>query len=161
MTAGSKKVADSVTETVHIVRPNHLNGAGRLFGGILMQWIDEVAAIVAKRHCRRNVTTVSVDNLHFIRGAYPNDDIVMIGKLTYVGTTSMEVKVDTYVEDKKGERIHINQAYLTIVALDENDRPTKVPGLYLKTEEEKKEWERARERTQARRSRKEEIDVII
>lgn len=161
MTAGSKKVADSVAETVHIVRPNHLNGAGRLFGGILMQWIDEVAAIVAKRHCRRNVTTVSVDNLHFIRGAYPNDDIVMIGKLTYVGTTSMEIKVDTYVEDKKGERIHINQAYLTIVALDENDRPTKVPGLCLKTEEEKKEWERARERTQARRSRKEEKDVII
>lgn len=161
MSAASKKVADSVVETVHIVRPNHLNGAGRLFGGILMQWIDEVAAIVAKRHCRKNVTTVSVDNLHFIRGAYPNDDIVIIGKLTYTGTTSMEVKVDTYVEDKMGERIHINQAYLTIVALDENDRPTKVPELIRETDEEEKEWERAKERCLARRSRKEERDVII
>ena len=39
-----RKVSDSVVETVHIVRPNHLNNSGRLFGGILMQWIDEVGA---------------------------------------------------------------------------------------------------------------------
>ena len=50
----SKTVDDSRVETVHIVRPNHLNGANRLFGGILMQWIDEVAGIVAKRHCMGN-----------------------------------------------------------------------------------------------------------
>ena len=37
----AKTVAESCVETVHIVRPNHLNGANRLFGGILMQWIDE------------------------------------------------------------------------------------------------------------------------
>lgn len=156
MAEEKKRVAESVAETVHIVRPNHLNGAGRLFGGILMQWIDEVAAIVAKRHCRKNVTTVSVDNLHFIRGAYPNDDVVIIGKLTYVGTTSMEIKVDTYVEDKKWGRTHINQAYLTIVALDENDRPVRVPGLILETEEEKEAWESAKIRCQARHSRKTE-----
>ena len=49
MNIEAKRVADSMAETVHIVRPNHLNGANRLFGGILMQWIDEVAGIVAKR----------------------------------------------------------------------------------------------------------------
>ena len=42
-----RKVADSLVETVHMVRPNHLNAAGRLFGGILMQWLDEVAGLVA------------------------------------------------------------------------------------------------------------------
>ena len=62
-----RKVSDSIVETVHIVRPNHLNGAGRLFGGILMQWIDEVAALVAKRHTHKNVVTVSVDNLKFLK----------------------------------------------------------------------------------------------
>ena len=66
----SKKVADSVVETVHIVRPNHLNSAGRLFGGILMQWIDEVAGLVGKRHTHCNVITASVDNLRFLKGAY-------------------------------------------------------------------------------------------
>ncbi len=50
MSVESRKVSESIVETVHMVRPNHLNGAGRLFGGILMQWIDEVAALAAKRH---------------------------------------------------------------------------------------------------------------
>ena len=97
MTPAARTVDDSRVETVHIVRPNHLNGANRLFGGILMQWIDEVAGIVAKRHCMGNVTTASVDNLTFLHGAYQNDLVVIKGKLTWVGTSSMEVCVDTYV----------------------------------------------------------------
>lgn len=153
MTEG-RRVADSIVETVHIVRPNHLNNSGRLFGGILMQWIDEVAALVAKRHCRKNVTTVSVDNLHFIRGAYPKDDIVIRGKITHVGNTSMEVKVDTYVEDETGERTLINRAYLTEVALGHDDRPAKVPKLLIETEEEKQEWEKAEARRQMRKMQK-------
>lgn len=63
-----RRVADSRVETVHMVRPNHLNAAGRLFGGILMQWLDDVAGLVAKRHTRSNIITASVDNLRFIQG---------------------------------------------------------------------------------------------
>lgn len=154
MAVEEKRVADSVVETVHIVRPNHLNNSGRLFGGILMQWIDEVGALVAKRHCRKSVTTVFVDNLHFIRGAYPKDDVVIIGKITYAGNTSMEVKVETYVEDENGDRTLINRAYLTEVALDHNDKPTKVPRLILETEEEKLEWEAAKKRKEIRKLQK-------
>lgn len=69
----------------------------RLFGGMLMQWLDEVAGMVAKRHTRANVITASVDNLRFIHGAYKGEMVVIVGKVTYVGTTSMEVRVDTYV----------------------------------------------------------------
>ena len=65
MNVVSKTVDDSRVETVHIVRPNHLNGANRLFGGILMQWIDEVAGIVAVRHANAIVTTAALDNLQF------------------------------------------------------------------------------------------------
>ena len=80
-----RKVSDSMVETVHMVRPNHMNAAGRLFGGMLMQWLDEVAGLVAKRHTRSNVITASVDNLHFIHGAYQGEMVVIIGKVTYVG----------------------------------------------------------------------------
>ena len=104
-----KKVSDSMVETVHVVRPNHLNGANRLFGGILMQWIDEVAGIVAKRHAMMNVTTASVDNLRFMKGAYQNEMVVIVGKLTWVGTSSMEVSVDTYVETISGKRRAVQQ----------------------------------------------------
>ena len=71
-----------MVETVHIVRPNHLNAAGRLFGGVLMQWIDEVAGLVGKRHTHKNVITASVDDLRFLKGAYLKDVIVIIGKIT-------------------------------------------------------------------------------
>ena len=139
-----KKVSESV------VRPNHLNAAGRLFGGVLMQWIDEVAGVVGKRHAQRNVTTASVDNLNFLKGAYQRDLLVLQGKVTYVGKTSMEVKVDTYVEHIGGERDLMNRAYLTLVALDENDRPIEVNRLELVTEEEREEWKRAEFRRQLR-----------
>lgn len=154
MNIEAKKVEDSMVETVHVVRPNHLNGANRLFGGILMQWIDEVAGIVAKRHAMMNVTTASVDNLRFIKGAYQNEMVVIIGKLTYVGTTSMEVRVDTYVENKSGVRNRINSAYFVMVALDENDKPIPVPKLIVETEEEKTEWEAAEKRREMRSQRK-------
>lgn len=151
-----RTVGESRVETVHIVRPNHLNAAGRLFGGILMQWIDEVAGIVAMRHTRCNCTTASVDNLRFIRGAYQQDLLVIIGKVTYMGTTSMEVRVDTYIEDTEGMRRPINRAYFTMVALDENDKPCPVPKLLLESEEEKAEWEAAKKRRDMRKKRKEE-----
>ena len=154
MSAESRKVSESIVETVHIVRPNHLNAVGRLFGGILMQWIDEVAALAAKRHAHMNVTTASVDNLRFLRGAYQNDVIIIMGKVTYVGRTSMEVKVDTYIEDLEGRRSHINQAFFTMVALDEKDRPAPVPGLILETKEEKAGWEEALLRRQTREHRR-------
>ena len=88
-----KRVEDSMIEQVHKLRPTHMNGMGRLFGGQLMSWIDEVACLVGNRHSQANVITASVDNLRFIRGAYVNELIVMIAKMTYVGHTSMEVRV--------------------------------------------------------------------
>lgn len=152
----SRTVEESRVETVHLVRTNHLNGAGRLFGGVLMQWLDEVAGVVAKRHSRCNVTTASVDNLRFIQGACQRDLIVIIGKLTYVGRTSMEVRTDTYVESPDGMRRLINRAYFTMVALDEKGQPTEVPKLMLKTENERAEWEAGDKRRQMRIRRRQE-----
>ena len=152
----SRKVSESVSETVHMVRPNHLNAAGRLFGGILMQWMDELAGLVAKRHTRKNVITASVDNLSFLRGAYQKDVVVITGKVTYVGNTSMEVKVDSCVEDLDRNRTLINRAYFTMVALDENDKPKRVPRLILETEAEKAEWAAAEKRREMRMRRKKE-----
>ena len=149
-----KKVDESRTETAHLIRPNHLNGAGRLFGGTLMQWIDEVAAVVAKRHAGTNVTTASVDNLTFLKGAYNNDLVIIKGKVTWVGTTSMEVCVDTYVESLDGERTRINNAHFMMIALDENDKPIEVPRLILETEDEKLAWEHGEERRKIRIKRK-------
>ena len=69
-----RTVEYSRTEQTHIVQPADLNGGGRLFGGTLLKMIDEIAAIVAMRHCGfKTVTTAAIDNLVFKSGAYVND----------------------------------------------------------------------------------------
>ena len=152
-----RRVSDSSVEIVHLIRPNHMNAAGRLFGGRLMEWLDEVAGMVAMRHTRSNVITASVDNLRFIHSAYNGEMVVIVGKVTYVGNTSLEVRVDTYVEHlENGMRHPINRAYFTMVALDENDKPKRVPRLILETEAEKAEWEAAEKRREMRMLRRKE-----
>lgn len=148
-----KTVQDSQTEQVYIIRSQHINPQGRLFGGYLMQWIDEMAGIVSRRHSGKSVTTASVDNLSFKAGAYQNDMVVLVGKLTYVGRTSMEVRVDTYVEDYDGKRKNINRAYIVMVAIDEDGNPVRVPGLAIETEAEQAEWSAGEKRYQLRKQR--------
>lgn len=149
-----KKVEESRIEQVYQVRPEHLNGAGRLFGGKLMEWIDELAGLVGIRHAQQDVITASVDNLRFIRGAYLKDLIVLVGRVTFVGKTSMEVRVDTYVESLDGTRKPINRAYLTLVAVDADGNPIRVPGLVIETEAEKAEWEAGMKRREMRKQRR-------
>jgi len=152
----NKTVAESRIEQVYQVRPEHLNGAGRLFGGKLMEWIDELAGFVGIRHAQQDVITASVDNLKFIRGAYLKDLIVLIGRVTFVGKTSMEVRVDTYIESLDGIRKPINRAYLTLVAVDKDGNPVPVPGLMIETEAQKAEWESGIKRREMRKLRREE-----
>ena len=151
-----KRVEDSQTENTFLVMNKHINCYGRLFGGVLMQWIDEMAGIVARRHAGTIVTTACVDNLNFKAGAYLGDVVVLIGKLTYVGRTSMEVRIDTYVEESDGTRRMINRAYEVMVALDEDDNKVDVPGLIVETESEKAEWEGGEKRYTLRKERRRE-----
>ncbi len=151
-----KRVKDSYAEQVHILTQANINGYNRLFGGQLMEWIDIVAAVVARRHSGKNVTTATIDTLTFSGPAYPNDTVIICGYITYVGNTSMEVCTKTYVENLDGTRKLINTAYLVMVALDENEKPTSVPRLIPETEEEKAEWEAAVKRTALRKQRRAE-----
>ena len=151
-----KRVEDSRTENTYLIMPKHINGYGRLFGGILLQWIDEVAGIVAHRHAGSIVTTACVDNLNFKAGAYLGDTVVLIGRMTYVGKTSMEVRVDTYAEDADGTRRMSNRAYEVLVALDENDKKIEVPGLIVETEAQRAEWIGGEKRYELRKQRRKE-----
>lgn len=149
-----KNVQDSKTEQVYVVCPKDINPQSKLSGGRLIQWIDELGGIVGRRHSGKMITTAKIDNIDFIAGAQQNDMIVLIGKVTYVGNTSMEVRVDTYIEDYNGNRKNINTAYLVMVALDENGNPAKVPELQIKSELEKKEWLNGQNRYNMRKQRK-------
>ena len=155
MEAG-KKASQSLTEQQYLILPAHINHYGRLFGGQLLKWIDELAGIVAMRHCGCTVTTAAIDNLQFQAPAYTGDMVVLRGWVTYVGRTSMEVRVDTYREALDGTREMINRAYIDMVAINCKGKPTPVPPLVLETEEEHREYEAACRRRQMRKQRRQE-----
>lgn len=151
-----RPVSASRTEQVQILLFDTMNGNSRLFGGKLMEWIDIVAAVVARRHCGKNVTTAAVDTLQFTAPAYINDTIILSGYITYAGKTSMEVCVRTFVENLDGTRREINKAYLVMVAIDEEGNPVRVPPVIAETEEEKREYTEALKRREYRDLRRRE-----
>ena len=142
-----------ISTTVQIVMPQHCNGylKPRLFGGQLMAWIDVIGAVAARRYTNSAVTTARIDNLNFIAPAYLNDTVVQEARVTWTGHTSLEVRVDSYVEQLDGTRSAINRAYLVYVALDEEDRPKAVPPFIPETEEEKAEFEAGARRKEIRK----------
>ncbi len=149
-----KKVSDSMTEQQYLVCPAHINHYGRLFGGHLLKWIDELAGIVAIRHCGGTVTTAAIDNLQFQAPAYTGDMVVLQGRVTYVGRSSMEIRVDTYREALDGSREIINRAYIDMVSINCKGQPEEVPELLLETEEQRQEYEAAKKRKQLRKQRR-------
>jgi acyl-CoA hydrolase len=152
--APSRTVAASRAEQVHIIMPVDCNQSFRLFGGRLMEWVDIVAAVVARRHSACEVTTAAIDRLEFLAPAKLNDIVVLTGRLVYVGRTSMMVCVDTHVEDPQNQsqpRRHVNRAYVTMVALGTDRQPAPVPTLTLETDEERAEYQIGKARREASR----------
>lgn len=136
-----------ITTGVQIVLAQHCNGneKPRLFGGQLMAWIDVIGAVAARRYAGRPVTTACIDHLSFLKAAYLNDILVQEAKVTWTGRTSMEVRVDSYI-DRFGEKELINRAYLVYVALDENEKPAPVKEFIPADQEEEDEYAAAVER---------------
>lgn len=149
-TIPAKPASDSLTETLRVVVPQHLNGAGTLFGGQLALWIDEVGGVTAARHCRTAVTTAAIEHLQFHEPVFQNELLTLRGKVTFTGKTSLEVRVDSFAENTLGERRLINTAFVIMVSLGEGGKPAPVPPLALKREEERQEYEAASRRRDAR-----------
>lgn len=142
----TKTSACSLSEFVQILRRADMNGADRLFGGHLMTWMDEVAAVSARRYAEGPVTTACIENMRFLRPAHLNETLVVTGRVIYTGRTSMEVLVTAETEAYNGERTLIADAHFILVALDENEHPRAVAPLIPTTNEEKVLYEEVKKR---------------
>jgi acyl-CoA hydrolase len=119
------------------------NTAGFIHGGVIMRSCDEVAGIAAVRHSGRRVVTVAMDRMTFRQPVHTGQLLTVIASVNAAWRTSMEVGARVEAEDiRSGETIHVSTAYLTMVALDDDGRPTEVPPLVPETPEEDR---RARE----------------
>jgi acyl-CoA hydrolase len=138
-TLNPKKVADSRTVMTELIMPNDTNPMGNLMGGYLMRWMDIVCAICAGKHCEAHVVTAAVDHISFQNPIHLGDVITLEANVTRAFTTSVEVYVEVFANNIKGQLPRrCNHAYFTFVALDDEKRePIKVaPVLALSSEEQ-------------------------
>jgi acyl-CoA hydrolase len=134
------------------------NSAGFIHGGTVMKLCDEAAGLAALRHARRRVVTAAVGSMTFLHPVHVAELLTLTASVNAAWRTSMEVGVRVIAENPMtGEWRHTNSAYLTLVALDENGRPTAVPPLAPQTPEEQR---RAREAELRRRNRLAEREQI-
>ena len=121
------KIKDSETHVFKVVFPNMTNHHNTMFGGTVMEMMDEVAFMTATRFARKSFVTVSCDRIDF-KKPIPADTLVeLIGKVKYVGNSSLKVNVEVFVEEMYEEkREKAVSGDFTLVALDENKKPVKI-----------------------------------
>jgi len=158
----AKSTKESRTIQASLVLPSDTNNHGTIFGGAMMAYIDEVAAIAAMRHSRCPVVTASIDSIDFLSPAKAGHSVCIEAYVASTGTTSMEIFVKVVSENlKTGERQLTATSFLTFVALDEQGKPTKVPGVIPETEEEKYLFATAAERKAMRKERKASTEAFV
>lgn len=150
----SKSIQDSLSEISAVMQPNQANPAGNVHGGEIMKMMDNVAGVVAQRHARSNVVTLKVNELIFHHPIFVGNLVTCQAYLTFLGTSSMEVAVVVYVDDLLDDHLPkcALTGYFTMVALDKNSKPMKVPLLELTTDDERRRFEEGRQRYEANKS---------
>jgi acyl-CoA hydrolase len=149
----------SRVETAQLVLPGLTNVHGTIFGGILMQWIDIAAAIAAARHAGTPVVTAAMDRLHFLRPVRLGAVVIVQAQVNFVAHTSMEVGVRVFAEElRTKQRTQATRAYVTMVAVDSEGRPTPVPALVLESEEDRRRYVDAGQRRAVRLTERRAIE---
>ena len=131
--------------------PSNANPSGNVFGGYILKQIDLVAGLVAQRHAQTNAVTASIDRVNFLKPVFVGDVLVLHARLNYVHRSSMEIEISVSAENlAKGTSTLTGTAFVTMVALDKNSKPTQVPELILESEEDKRKFAEGKLRMEQR-----------
>jgi acyl-CoA hydrolase len=134
------------------------NSAGFVHGGIVMKLCDEAAGISAVRHCRRRVVTAAIDRMTFLHPVHVGQLLTCRSTVNAVWHTSMEVGVRVEAENPRtGEVWHTSTAYLTMVVLDDEGRPTAAPPLSTDSADQARRMREAEVRRRNRLAERREI----
>ncbi|MCB1844817.1 MAG: acyl-CoA thioesterase [Halioglobus sp.] len=148
---GKSPTISAVEQNVYKVFPNDLNSGYTVFGGLVMGLCDRTALIVAERHSGKNCVTAAIDSLHFLAPARSGDTLILKAAVNRSWRSSMEIGVYLAAENSfTGDRRHVVSAYLTFVAVDADGTPVEVPAVLPGSAEEKRRYEMAAVRRDAR-----------
>jgi acyl-CoA hydrolase len=142
------------------MRISDANNGGNVHGGVIMYLCDEVAGIAAVRHCGCRVVTVAMDRMTFLHPVYVGHLLTLKATVNAAWSTSMEVGVRVEAENiRSGEVTATSTAYLTMVAIDDDGRPTPVPPLAPETPDEERRAREAQLRRDNRLAERERIEA--
>lgn len=127
----------SRTIQTKLVLPPDTNHLQTIFGGKVLAFIDEIAALSAMKHSSSAVVTASIDSVDFLSSATVGDALSLEAIVTSTGRTSMEVYVKVFSANLlTGIKTLTTESFLTMVAVDEDGKPKPVPKVIPETEEE-------------------------
>ena len=147
MLAHSTELAMTVLMT-----PDKANFSGNVHGGALLKYLDVVAYACASRYAGHYVVTMSVDQVNFRQPIQVGELVTFLASVNYTGTTSMEIGIKVITEDIRAKTVrHTNSCFFTMVAVDDQGKPTPVPPLEPVTHDQKRRFFQAQQRRQIRR----------
>ncbi|MEP0265473.1 acyl-CoA thioesterase [Dokdonia sp.] len=122
-----ERIESSKTTIFKAVFPNTTNHYHTLFGGTAMQLMDETAFITATRFSRQQMVTVSSDRIDFKKPIPAGTIVELVGKVSYLGNTSLKIRVDIFVEEMYTDsREKAVSGEFTFVAIDDQKNPIKI-----------------------------------
>jgi len=134
----------TTTEMTELVTPVMANLSGKMHGGELLKLLDKVALSCAMRYSSHYCVTLSVDKVVFREPVYIGELITFVANVNYTGKTSMEIGIKVISENLKEKSVrHTNTCYFTMIAVDDDGKPTAIPKLEIKNEEQQRRWNAA------------------
>lgn len=129
-----------------IVFPADANSIGTMFGGSVMARMDKAAILAAIRFARTAYVTISTDGLQFIAPIKQGDIIECVARVAFVGRTSLVAKVEVWREQHHQEGTELcTRGWFAMASRGPDGKPVPLPPLLIETEEEKHDWELARQ----------------
>jgi acyl-CoA hydrolase len=146
-----KKVSESEVNSEIIVLPGDTNMFGDLYGGRLVEWMDNIGSITAFKHSRMKVVTGSIDNLFFLSPIKLGYIVHLHSFVTFTTRSTMEIEIDVSSENVTTGTANVTtRAFFTYVALDENGHSAEVPQLILENDAEKMKFNQGKLRSEHR-----------
>lgn len=154
-----RPVSFSQTTLTELMIPSYANFGGKIHGGILLSLIDKVAYACATRHAGTYCVTVSVDGVDFLQPVEVGDLVSLHASVNYVGRTSLVVGIRVVAENVRNRTVrHTNTSYVTMVAKDDDNKPTAVPELLLENEGDARRFLEAIKRRELKEQYKDAFD---
>ena len=157
-----KNIEDSQLTITELMLPSHSNFSGKIHGGHILNLMDQIAFACASKHSSNYCVTASVNKVDFLNPIEVGELLTLKASVNYTGRTSMVIGLRVESENiRTGKTKHCNSSYFTMVAKDENEKSTPIPGIILTSKDEIRRYARSIVRQNEARNRTSRFSSII